>query len=336
MRLLLVLLAVNLFIGTIQAVQGIGKGDADFVFGTFGVNPNQLAFFLAFMIAYLLASWRYKGFSVLKLCALAWSGVLFLLCGFQTLWVIFAASIALMFFFSDVLSVRLWIGRVPKRFVSIVVLVVVASTLALSQLHFNRFDVLGILSQLITHFDDIGKVKLTKSIPQVWEARPWAFWVGVGPGTFNSRAFRSIAIIPHGITGVTDVASAIVTPFFRSELSARFIIPYFEGGVFFLSGANTDGPFTSYVSVPVEVGLFGALALFGIYGKVTVALIRSLRYSTDPQQRLLAAWALMNILMILGIATVDNYLETTRYTMLVWLSVGVWQIYSQQKSRKQS
>lgn len=328
LHLLFALLLANLLIGTIQAAQGIGKGTHDFIFGTFGVNQNQLAFFLAFMVTYLLATWRYQGLNLLKLCVLGWSGLLFLLCGFQTLWVILAVAIALMFFFSDVLSARLWAGRIPKRFLSIIALVVLASTLALSFLRFDRFNVPEILSQFITYSNQLGKVKLLQSVPQVWASRPWAFWLGVGPGTFNSRAFRSIAIIPYGTTGATDVAGALVAPFYTSELSNRFIIPYFTRGVFFLSGANTDGPFTSYVSVPVEVGLFGALALFGIYGMVTLALIRSLRRSTDSQERLLAAWALMNMLMLLGIATVDNYLEVTRYTLLVWLSVGIWHIYS--------
>ena len=35
----------------------------------------------------------------------------------------------------------------------------------------------------------------------------------------------------------------------------------------------------------------------------------------------------MGVLMILGLALVDNYLETTRYTMLVWLAVAVWRLH---------
>lgn len=110
-------------------------------------------------------------------------------------------------------------------------------------------------------------------------------------------------------------------------MSARFIVPHFEKGKFYLLGSNTDGPFTSYVSVLMETGIFGALPLFGIYGWMLLALVGELRRrGQSPRTRMFAAWALTSLLMILGIALVDNYLETTRYTLLAWLTVGIWKI----------
>jgi hypothetical protein len=328
LRLLSALLIVNLIIGSIQARQGFGTG-ADFVFGTFGVNQNQLAFFLAVMMAYLLARWRYQRFSIFNLLLLLWSSILFILCGFQTLWIMFAVACGLVFLVFGLLTGRLLAGKISRKLIPIVVITALVPVFALSLLNFTRFNIYDVLSQFSTHFDRLGKVQLIKSVPLVWESRPWAFWLGVGPGTFNSRAFRSIAIVPYGTGGGTDVAASVIEPFYTSELSARFVIPYFQRGVYLLSGANTDGPFTSYVSVPIEVGMIGGVALFGIYGIAALALIRSLRHSSDPQQRMLAAWALSCLLMLLGIAAVDNYLETTRYTLLVWLTVAVWQIYAQ-------
>jgi hypothetical protein len=62
--------------------------------------------------------------------------------------------------------------------------------------------------------------------------------------------------------------------------------------------------------------------------------VRSLRHSREPQERMLAAWALMCLLMLLGISAVDNYLETTRYTLLVWLIVALWQVHRQARTVK--
>lgn len=320
LRLLNLLLVANLVIGTTDAILGINSGESDFVFGTFGVNQNQLAFFLVWTTSYWLARWRYQGLHRLQTVIMVWSGALFLLCAFQTLWIASALAGAIVF---------LVLGKVSWRLVRIIALVVLVASLTLSLLNFNRFDIPGRLEEAVTNFNDLGKVELVRNVRQIWQERPEAILFGVGPGTFNSRAFRSIAIIPYAGAGdSSDVAAAIVTPFYTSDLSTRFIIPYFEQGRFFLSGSNTDGPFTSYVSILAEVGLLGAVAIFGIYALTLRALVRSLRRSNDPVHKTLAAWGLIGILMLLGIAGVDNYLETTRYTLLVWLAVAIWRIYS--------
>jgi hypothetical protein len=330
MRLLTLLLLINLVVSTVQALEGIGGTSHDFVFGTFGYNQNQLAFFLIMMVSYLLARWRHRGLSKLELGILLWSTVLFLLCAFQTLWLVFAASAIVVFGFVTELRTRLFSGRVPQRMLILATAGALAPLIALSTISFARFEVGATLNQIPTYFDRLGKVQLLRSVPQIWELRPASILVGIGPGTYNSRAFRSIAIVPYSDAGASDVAAALVPPFYRSELSARFIIPYFERGIFFLSGANTDGPFTSYVSVPLEIGVPGALALFAVYGLAIIQLVRSIRSNLDVEQRILATWALMGLLMILGLAAIDNYLETTRYTMLVWLVVAIWRLYPRQ------
>jgi hypothetical protein len=41
---------------------------------------------------------------------------------------------------------------------------------------------------------------------------------------------------------------------------------------------------------------------------------------------MMAAWALMSLLLLLGISVIDNFLEVGRYTMQVWLIVALWQL----------
>jgi len=326
MKLLLVLFVINLVIASVDVFMGIDEESADFVFGTFGVNPNQLAFFLASMVFYYFASWLYEGATNWKIVAFIWGLLLFLLCGFQTMWVIMPVAGALVFVRYGKLSVRLLLA---------VSLSSIVPLLVLSLFTFQHFRIFSVLTTSFEQFDQLGKVELVENVASFWQEHPEAALTGVGPGSFNSRAFRSIAIIPYHSAEGTDVAATVVDPFYRSVLSDRYIIPYFVRGRFYLSGANTDGPFTSYVSVPVEIGLIGAFGLFGIYALVTWSLIESLRKTKIMRVRVLASWALANILMLLGIAAVDNYLEVTRYTIPVWLSVAIWKI-SQQRLEGES
>lgn len=320
LNLLLVLFVINLVIASFDVMIGIEEEAGDFVFGTFGVNQNQLAFFLASMACYYLASWLFERKANWKIVAFAWGMVLFLLCGFQTMWVILPIAAGFVFVKYGKLSKRLFLA------ISISSLVPV---LVLTFLTFAHFRVFYVLMSSFEEFDQLGKVELVENVGLIWYEHPAAILIGVGPGSFNSRAFRSIAIVPSGAKEGTDVAAAIVDPFYRSVLSDQYIIPYFIRGRFLLSGTNTDGPFTSYVSVPVEIGLLGAVGVFGIYAVVALSLIESLKKTKSARLRVLASWALINLLMLLGIAMVDNYLETTRYTILVWLSVAIWKISQQ-------
>jgi len=326
LSLLDALLVVNLVIATFQAAIWISPDLNDFVFGTFGVNQNQLAFFLALMMGLGVARWIHKGLSFTQTLLVMWSGILFLLSGFQTLWVVVGGSVVVVLIISK---------RVTKRLFFLLLLGTIVTGVTLSSLKFERFSLLGKLNEVVVNFDELGKVQLLRNVGRIWQARPGSVIVGVGPGTFNSRAFRSIAIIPYTQSRLTDarsittdVAGSVVTPFYVSTLSQQFIIPYFERGRIFLSGVNTDGPFTSYVSIPVEVGVPGALAFLGIYMMKVKALVTTLRRGPDSHLRVLATWAMISMMMLLGIALVDNYLETTRYTLLAWLPAAASFIYA--------
>lgn len=329
------LLFINLVVGTLDLLQAIvgGSAGADSVLGTFGHNPNQTAFFLAIMLAYRVAQWRYDHLGIYRFCTLVWATGLFLFNGFQTLWLISAIAAFILLWACGRLSWRTVV--ITSILIPIVVVTITVSTRT------GWFTPFSTISAGLEEIDDLGKVELLRNVPEIWSLRPMAVLIGLGPGTFNSRAFRNIAIIPYGLTqsgtsdpGMNDSAAAIVRPFYVSEMSSRYIVPYFERMTFRLSGSNTDGPFTSYVSVPMEVGIPGAAAFFAIYGLTVVRLVRSLRSARPPTEQVLAAWALVNLLMILGIAVVDNYLEVTRYTLLVWLSVAMWHI--QQRGRPES
>jgi hypothetical protein len=319
LRLLFAILVINIGVGIVQAIFQWRNG-SDFLTGTFGVNQNQMAFFLGVMMAFLLAKWRFLGLTISEVVILLLSGSLFLLCFFQALWIVFGISAVLGFVVFGKLSVRL---------VAMLVLAGIVTVGTLSLADFTYFSVADTLTFAVDNIDDLGKVELAKSLPELFGSRPWwSVLVGVGPGTFSSRAFRNIAVIPVE-DGTTDVAASIMEPFYRSEVSAQFVLPYFRPGNYWHGGSHTlDAPFTSYISVVVESGILGALIIFGIYASTMKRLIYISRHDTDPFGRILATWSLVCILMLLGISVADNCLEVTRYTMLVWLSVGASTVYS--------
>jgi hypothetical protein len=216
------------------------------------------------------------------------------------------------------------LGRLTRRVIIPLILILTLPSIVLSQFHFTYIDARKTFSEAFEKFSTLGKVQLLRNVGEIYKDRPSALLWGVGPAVFNSRAFRSIAIIPYNGGKSADVAASIVTPFYRSAPSAKYIVPYFQRGIFLLSGSNTDGPFTSYVSIPIEAGIPGALLLFGCYAVIARSLIHDARRHPDKRVQTLALWSLGCLLMLLGISVADNFLEVTRYTILVWLSVSVW------------
>lgn len=316
-RLLYWLLLLNVAIAGAQAAMTTEQGD--FVLGTFGGNQNQFAFFMAYMIAHELAYWRYVGIGLPRKLVLAAVSVLFVMAGFQTLWVMLSLAVFATLIVMGGISVR------TMKMVAQAAVMVPLLSLALAS--FASFPVFETLESVATNFGRLAKVQIARELPRLWLERPLSFLVGVGPGTFSSRGFRSIAIVPGTDSAdSTNVAAALVEPFYRNELADRLVLSWYNGGENVASGSNTAGPWTSYLAVPVEIGVFGAAVVFLIYLTTLGRLVRRCRRSREGEEQALAAWAIMAMLMLLGIAVVDNYLETTRYTLLVWLAVGMHQI----------
>jgi hypothetical protein len=323
LKLLVGILIVNLGIGFIQAFVGQRTDRADFLTGTFGLNQNQMAFFIAVMVAYFVSKWRYSHLAPREFVMMVMSVALFLLCFFQTLWIVLGTAMVLALFVFGKLSM--------KSVVVLTVTFLVLLQITLVALTSGSFAFFGVsnIEAAIDSFDSLGKVNLIRQMPEVFSENWWTPFIGVGPGTFNSRGFQSIAILPYQTDGASNVAAAIIEPFYTSAVASKYVLPTFRAGGYWLGGSHTfDAPFTSYISVPVESGLLGALLVFGIYANAAWRLVRIVRRSSDPKEQTLASWALMAVLMLLGISLTDNCLEVTRYTMIVWLLIATSKIYS--------
>lgn len=304
---LLAVAAVNGLVGSVQFVMLAGE-DSDFLTGTLGVNPNQAAFVLAIGVMYFIARWYTRGLTVGSVFAAAWLLAAMLLASFRTLWIILPLSLILCF------AAQGW--RQAARGALVIA--------AMGGVAAGSFSILPIpeaqrfVDQLAAFEpESSGKAVLARSLVEIWSEDPTALVLGVGPGAFNSRAFRTIAELPHR-GGQDDVGSSVLGAFYSSDLADRYVIPFLLRGSVQLSGLNTDSPFTSYGSILAETGLLGFLALFGAYGWTWSRMAVLARSDRSPEVRHLALWALLSLTVLLGIAVVDNWLEVTRVTIPVW------------------
>ncbi len=73
-----------------------------------------------------------------------------------------------------------------------------------------------------------------------------------------------------------------------------------------------------------------------MYVGIFQRLIKRVRHQQDGVSLSLIAWAVMNWLMLFGIAIVDNSLKVTRYTLLVAFSPAIAEVAARPASWKRS
>jgi len=167
-----------------------------------------------------------------------------------------------------------------------------------------------------------GKVEVATSVPSLWMDRPWALAIGVGPGTFSSRAFRTFADLPYR-GGGDDVSYGLLGATYRTRLADEFVVPILEKPEWQLGSGTADGPFTSYVSLAAESGLLGLAAISAIYLSTWHRLVRFARVTPDPDRRAVALLGSVALLLLLAASLLDNYLEQTRSATLAWFLVAM-------------
>ena len=105
-------------------------------------------------------------------------------------------------------------------------------------------------------------------------------------------------------------------------------MPQLQNAPTFLGSRALNQPFSSYVSLLAEVGVFGFVLMVGIYGS---ALLRSGRMALmamrnsepgDPLPALLLA-STIAFLVLLQMAFLQNWLEVTRVTIPSWILLAV-------------
>jgi hypothetical protein len=314
----------------------LASGDPDAISGTFGLNAYQFAYFLGLWMLYVLggsvigsyAHTRGRNVAV-ALAALA----VFAL--FYT-----AQYRAMLIFFTLVILVALWVSpaRVSSRMlltavisgISVLTLIVVATAFPNLKL-LKVFD----LFEDTTPIVESGKVQGVRNVLTMYGDIPQAAVIGSGPGTFSSRAYYVFASTPNvekeaagaflmGLRGgqlyISDVAN-------KYSRSIRF--KAIQGGT---TLANVK---SSYTSLAAETGPLGLLVYLAAYVMALIYAFRRLRAgpeTRDPLSAQLAFTCFGGLILMLVQGLFDNWLETTRVTIPLWILLGL--LYSLERSKE--
>lgn len=158
----------------------------------------------------------------------------------------------------------------------------------------------------------------------LWE-NPWALLVGVGPGNYVSRAYYTFAVEfssseqkGKGVGGIVQQLFGVSKPW-MTEYSQRYLGALSReiafGSYVFAS------PYSSYLAPLAEVGILGAIAVFGLYGYLMRRAFQLVRLSREyaPEVLPLAMGTLIGGVYLFGLGFVDNWWEVTRVVFPLWV-----------------
>ncbi len=175
----------------------------------------------------------------------------------------------------------------------------------------------------------IGKVQAFSNLVHLYLEAPYYVLVGVGPGTYSSRAFQLLAQIGPAVNSPTNVLRDYVPGSLIdiSPLARKYVIPLLFKETYLLGSWTVDGPYTSYVSLLAEVGILGFVFYMLVYWRVVKLVWESMMEAyenRDAEMFSLAFASLGGIGLLFQMSFFDNWLEVSRVTVPLWLLfVGV-------------
>jgi transcriptional regulator with XRE-family HTH domain len=327
-RLLVALGVVQLIVvAAVDLPRFISSGNPDLVSGTFGTNAYQLVFFLLLLTALLAGIFTFERQRLSARFALP----------------LFAAILATIFLAQyrallvttalTVLFIGLLLGARGR---GIVAVTVVAASFGVSLAYVaQHFPLLrfGATLSVLRHnpsFYVSKRLKAADSVVNLYDDNPRFIFTGTGPGTFSSRAWQTFANVNS--TSRSNVQGRYITAIsgggaYHTDVSDKYVVPLERAPA--ISGTRAlTSPFSSYVSLLAEVGVVGFAAMVGIYLAATGYAIRMAvrRVKTakpgDPLPALMIA-AAAGFFILLQMGFLDNWLEVTRVTFVVWMLLGV-------------
>ena len=318
-RLLWLLGITQLFVAIpVQLPLYLAGASPDVVSGTFGFNNSQMCFFLVLLSGIVLGKWIYCNNNVYLLIMMPLV-LVFYAAGFKAMWLSYPLTIFLFLIAAKKIRVR-W-----SQIMGFAVLIIVGSLLLqqfvfsakLSQSRFTKY----VLSNPMIFFET-GKWQATVNIFRIYAENPLYALVGVGPGTYSSRAFRTFAPGLGDIRRRTNVTLGLVEAGCMTDIARRYTLPLVLKRNPIGGSATFDGPFIQYASTLVEVGLIGGWLIFiGIYYRVFKRVISILRSEADELGYILSGAAFMGMIFLFQMAIWDNWFEVVRVTIPLWIVV---------------
>ena len=115
---------------------------------------------------------------------------------------------------------------------------------------------------------------------------------------------------------------------YTTDVSQKYVLPQLKEGDIVEGSGALSRPYSSYLGLAAEVGLLGLALVAGVYIAV---LLRSFRIARrqiayavpDDPVPALALATTIGFLTLLQMAFLENWLEVTRITFLIWMMFAV-------------
>jgi transcriptional regulator with XRE-family HTH domain len=328
-RLIVALGVIQLVVvAVIDLPRFLVSGDPDVVSGTFGTNAYQLVFFLLVFMALLAGIFTFEKQRLSARLALPlFAGILTTV--FLAQYRALLATTAL-----TVIFVGLLLGARGR---GIVATAIVVATFGMSLAYVaQHFPELRFASTIETLRHDPSsyaseRLKAARSVMRLYTDHPAFALTGTGPGTFSSRAWQTFARansksrsnVQGRYVRVLTGASA-----YHTDVSDKYVAPVARAAPVIGGSRAVTSPFSSYISLLAEVGTIGFLLIVGVYVAATARSTKeAVRTSSradpeDPLTALVLASA-TGFFVLLQMGLLENWLEVTRVTFIVWMLFGV-------------
>lgn len=314
---------------TIDLRRFVASGhNPDVISGTFGTNAYQLVFFLLVVLGLLAGIFTVE--PQRRAARLAPVLIVFILGA------IFLAQYRALLATTAV-TVLLIACLIGSRARGIVAAVITGLALVITlQYVATRFPNLKFASTVSTLTQSPGfyakkRLGSARSVVSLFTDDPRFIVTGTGPGTFSSRAWQTFASSQS--TSSSNVQGAYATALtggaaYHTDVSDKYVLPQLQGASAVQGSDALSSPYSSYLSVMAELGLFGFIVITGVY---LGAIARALRASSESlRQRetgdplpALAVAASVAFAVLVQMGLLGNWLEVTRLTFLSWMLLAV-------------
>jgi hypothetical protein len=323
------------WLGVLQLVVGVLYGlpqflatdNPDYVSGTFGKNAYQFTYFIGLWFLYVLG-----GVAVGSRPRRRGQNIAIVLAAIAVFGLFYAAQYrAMLIFYTLVILLTLWAS--PARLSSRLLLTIVISTVSIVALivigtAFPNLKLLKVfdLFQDSTPIVQSGKLKVAKNVVDMYADMPQTAFVGSGPATFSSRAYTTFA---EQTNPNKDVAGSLAVGLMGGQVYGTDVARRYVGSVRQVAvqgGTTLSTPRSSYISLAAEVGPLGLAVYLAAYIGALIFAYRRLVASAKARDSLgvrLAFTCFGGLVLILIQALFDNWLETTRVSIPLWILVGV-------------
>lgn len=325
------------WLGVLQLIVGIfyglplfiASGNPDYVSGTFGENCYQFTYFLGVWFLYLLAGVSVQSGAKGRRRG---QGLAVVFAAVAVFGLFYAAQYrAMLIFFTLVILATLWASpaRLSRRAlhtvvlsaISVVILVVVGTTFPNLKL-LQVFDLFEDSSPVVQS----GKVEVAKNVLKMYQGITHTTFVGAGPGTFSSRAY--ITFSGEG-DPEKDAAGPLAASLMKGKRYSTDVAMQYVGTIHqkpIQGGTTASSPRSSYISLAAETGLLGFffyLAAYAIALRYSYRRLVAAARAGDTLSTRLAFACFGGLLLLLIQALFDNWLETTRVSIPLWILIGL-------------